>query len=442
MNTRTVTLRNQPLTPPARPSGSDPAVTTVAGYLLARLAETGVISVFGVPGDDNLGVLDAVTARPGMAWIGMATGQGAAYAAETYARLRGLGAVVTTYGVGELSAMNAIAGAYAASVPVVHIVGTLALATRQPGTAIHHNLPGPEYGHYACLAAEFTAAQADLRADDAPGEIDRVLSAALRTSRPVYLAIPADVADAPVPAPAGRLAGAPAGARAGRLAGTRAIPTGTGRPMPSRTDLDPRHAGRGENLTQRRLWASVQHFLLPGDLMLADQDTARGGPAGLTMPDGAQLIGPPPFAPIGWALPAALGASLAAPDRRVIVVIGEGALQQTAPELDSLLVEGTVPVIIVQNHDDDATERAARRPSAQYDALPSRTALNGAAAQALGAVTLRAATPDELARALRAANHHAAAGRPVLSEADLTAADAPPRLKELAVTLAGRESRP
>jgi TPP-dependent 2-oxoacid decarboxylase len=111
-----------------RQPGSGPAVTTVAGYLLTRLAEAGVISVFGVPGDYNVGLLDAIAARPNLAWIGMATEQGASYAADGYARLRGLGAALTTFGIGELSALNAIAGAYAESVPVVHIAGTPALA--------------------------------------------------------------------------------------------------------------------------------------------------------------------------------------------------------------------------------------------------------------------------------------------------------------------------
>jgi indolepyruvate decarboxylase len=179
-----------------------PRITTVAGYLLTRLTEAGVISIFGVPGDYNLGILDAIAARPGLAWIGMATEQGAGYAADSYARQRGIGALVTTFGVGELSAANAIAGAYAESVPVVHIVGTPALAARESAPTLHHNLPGRDYGHFARMAAEITAAQADLRAVTAPEEIDRVLSTALRTSRPVYLTIPADVADLPVLAPA------------------------------------------------------------------------------------------------------------------------------------------------------------------------------------------------------------------------------------------------
>jgi TPP-dependent 2-oxoacid decarboxylase len=182
-----------------------PATTTVAGYLLSRLAEAGVVSVFGVPGDYNLGLLDALADRPSMSWIGMASELGAGYAADSYARLRGLGALVTTFGVGELSALNAVAGAYAESVPVVHIVGTPALAARRDGTPLHHNLPGAGFDQFVPMAAAITAAQADLRPDNAGAEIDRVITTALRESRPVYLAIPADVGGASIPAPAGPL---------------------------------------------------------------------------------------------------------------------------------------------------------------------------------------------------------------------------------------------
>ena len=129
--------------------------TTVAGYLLTRLRQAGVRTVFGVPGDYNLPLLDAVgAATPTMAWAGTATEQGAGYAADSYARLRGLGAVITTFGVGELSAINAIAGAYAESVPVVHIVGTPALRARQGHITLHHNLPDNDFGHFARMAAE------------------------------------------------------------------------------------------------------------------------------------------------------------------------------------------------------------------------------------------------------------------------------------------------
>jgi TPP-dependent 2-oxoacid decarboxylase len=228
-----------------------PRITTVAGYLLTRLTEAGLISIFGVPGDDNLGILDAIAARPGLAWIGMATEQGAGYAADSYARQRGIGALVTTFGVGELSATNAIAGAYAESVPVVHIVGTPALAARESAATLHHNLPGRDYDHFARMAAEITAAQADLRAATAPEEIDRVLSTALRTSRPVYLTIPADVADLPVLAPVGPLP------RASQepVPGVVAAFTGRVRRILAAADSASPEA-RGGPLTQRSLWPS------------------------------------------------------------------------------------------------------------------------------------------------------------------------------------------
>jgi TPP-dependent 2-oxoacid decarboxylase len=568
--------------PQNHPSRVSRPATTVAGYLLTRLADAGVASIFGVPGDYNLGLLDAITARPNLAWVGTATEQGAGYAADSYARLRGLGALVTTFGVGELSALNALAGAYAEAVPVVHIVGTPALAAREPGTTLHHNLPGRDYGHFARMAAEVTVAQADLRPATAPVEIDRVLTAALRTCRPVYLSIPADVAGAAVPAPVGRLpwpgqeedadpaalaafagharrvldaaasaslllghlaarhrataltqelavagnlpvavlstakgdfpesdprfaglyAGA-ASAKRSRLAvedtdvlitvgvtladtvtggGTHQLPPARIELSPgqarigadvyrvglrqalaalilmvqagqlrSRADLsalpatEPAGAGppaRDGQLTQQSLWASLREFLRPGDLILADQGTAFYGAAELPLPDGAHLIGQPLWASIGWTLPAALGASLAAPDRRVVLIVGDGAMQQTAPELGSLLGQGLVPVIVVLNNGGYTVKRAIHPSSAGYHDIPAWdwTKLPAALAPTSHAIALRAAGPDELAWALCAADYHASAGRPVLIEAVLGAGDVPPLLRELARVLAERDS--
>jgi indolepyruvate decarboxylase len=552
----------------------------VAGYLFTRLAEAGVISVFGVPGDYNLGLLDAIADRPSLAWVGMATEQGAGYAADSYARLRGLGALVTTFGVGELSALNAIAGAYAESAPVVHIVGTPAVAARGTGTTLHHNLPGTDYGHFARMAAEVTAAQADLRSGASPGdEIDRVLRVAQRTCRPVYLAIPADVAGARVPAPAGpllaagledgadpailaafasharrvlgaaasasllvghladrhrvtahvrelaaagdlpvavlsmakgsfpesdpRFAGLYAGAasaKPARLAvedtdllvtvGVTLADTVTGGgthqlPEAQRIDLTPGQARIGDTvyagiglrqaitvltpivrnshiparaefaglaktrswaapadpadlLTQRQLWAGVQDFLLPGDLVIADQGTAFYGAADLTLPAGATLIGQPLWASIGWTLPAALGASLAAPDRRVVLIIGDGAFQQTASELGTILAHGIAPVVIVLNNDGYTVERAIHNPSAPYHRIPSWdwSKLRALMAKDAATVARRVVTTGDFAAALRSASGDT--GLPILIEAVLGWDDAPPLLEDLARVLAAR----
>jgi TPP-dependent 2-oxoacid decarboxylase len=547
--------------------------TTVAGYLLTRLSQAGVISVFGVPGDYNLGILDAIAADHAMTWQGMASELGAGYAADSYARLRGLSAVVTTFGVGELSAINAIAGAYAESVPVVHIVGTPALTARDTGLTLHHNLPGGDFGQFARMAAEVTAAQADLRPATAAAEIDRVLRTAARTSRPVYIAIPADVAGAPAPAPRGRLpqagdtpaadpavlaafdrhvravldmaasasvllgelaarhraatfvrdladSGLPvamlatakgdfpeshpsfAGLYAGAASAKRTriavedtdvlitvgvslydTVTGGGTHQLSddrRIDLGPDQARigstvypgiglregldavttavrgcashltaslpadpedttapiTGTRLTQRALWASLQRFLEPDDMVIADQGTAFYGAADLTLPGGAQLIGQPLWASTGWAAPAAVGATLGAPDRRLIMVVGDGALQQAATELGTLFALGLAPIIIVLNNDGYTTERKIGHPLAGYNDIPAWdwTALPSALSPATRPLAMRAASRRGFDKALRDAHRHA--GRPIVIEAVLDRDDAPPLLTELSRRLA------
>lgn len=128
-----------------------------------------------------------------------------AYAADGYARLRGIGAVVTTYGVGELSAVNAIAGSYAEYVPVVHIVGVPAKDIQANHRIIHHTLGDGDFHHFRRIAAEVTCAQADLGAADACQEIDRVLNSVLVHRRPGYLMLATDTARMAVDPPTARL---------------------------------------------------------------------------------------------------------------------------------------------------------------------------------------------------------------------------------------------
>jgi len=310
---------------------------------------------------------------------------------------------------------------------VVHIVGTPALSARRDGAILHHNLPGTDYGHFARVAAEVTAAQADLRADVAPGdEIDRVLRVALCTSRPVYLAIPADVAGAPVPAPSGPLAAAP-------RVGAWPIPAHTN--LAGLAEMPSRAAPHGpadpaDPLTQRQLWAGLQRFLLPDDLVIADQGTAFYGATGLALPTGARLLGQPRWASAGWALPAALGASLAAPDRRVILIIGDGAFQRTAPELGTMLAQGVAPVVIVLNNGGYTIERAMHNPSAAYHHIPSWNwaALPATVAKQSATVTKRAVTVADFNAALRSASGDT--GLPVLIEAVTGWDDTPPLLRD------------
>ena len=135
----------------------------VGNYLLDRLAELGVNHLFGVPGDFNLQFLDDVLAHPDISWVGNANELNAGYAADGYARIRGVGALLTTYGVGELSAINATAGSYAENVPVIHIVGAPSLAAQNAHLRMHHTLGDGDFQHFVRMAAEVSAATAVLQ---------------------------------------------------------------------------------------------------------------------------------------------------------------------------------------------------------------------------------------------------------------------------------------
>ncbi|OJJ66364.1 hypothetical protein ASPBRDRAFT_48999 [Aspergillus brasiliensis CBS 101740] len=165
----------------------------VAEYLFRRLKDLGVASVHGVPGDFNLTLLDYVEPA-GLRWVGNANELNAAYAADGYARIKGIGAVVTTFGVGELSAVNAIAGAYTERAPVVHIVGTPSRDLQEGRKLVHHTFNDGEYGRFARIYEHLTIAQASLRDPrTAPAQIDEVLRQCLLHSRPVYIEVPMDM---------------------------------------------------------------------------------------------------------------------------------------------------------------------------------------------------------------------------------------------------------
>ncbi len=166
----------------------------IAEYLVKRIEELGVNDFFGLPGDYNFNLLYAVENNPETRWVGCTNELNAGYAADGYARMRGFGAIITTYGVGELSAINAVAGAYAENVPLVSIVGVPATKTIENKTCVHHNFQDVNYK--ACFEAHktVTAAQAFLTRDNAKIEIDRVLRTLVKERKPVYIAIPMDIA--------------------------------------------------------------------------------------------------------------------------------------------------------------------------------------------------------------------------------------------------------
>ncbi|EGI0117742.1 alpha-keto acid decarboxylase family protein [Salmonella enterica] len=476
---------------------------TVADYLLDRLAGCGIGHLLGVPGDYNLQFLDHVIDHPTLRWVGCANELNAAYAADGYARMSGTGALLTTFGVGELSAINGIAGSYAEYVPVLHIVGAPCSAAQQRGELMHHTLGDGDFRHFYRMSQAISVASSILDEQNACFEIDRVLGEMLAARRPGYIMLPADVAKKTAIPPtealalpvheaqsgvetafryharqclmnsrrialladflAGRFGLRPllqrwmaetpiahatllmgkglfdeqhpnfvgtysAGASSKEVrqaiedadrvicVGTRFVDTLTAgftqqlpaertleiqpyasrigetwfnlpmaqavstlrelclecafAPPPTRSAGQPVRIDKGE-LTQESFWQTLQQYLKPGDIILVDQGTAAFGAAALSLPDGAEVVVQPLWGSIGYSLPAAFGAQTACPDRRVILIIGDGAAQLTIQEMGSMLRDGQAPVILLLNNDGYTVERAIHGAAQRYNDIAS-----------------------------------------------------------------------
>jgi indolepyruvate decarboxylase len=171
---------------------------TVIEHVLRRLKEIGVDAIFGVPGDFAFSVQDAIVNHPGIEWIGCCNELNAGYAADGYARLRGVGALSTTYGVGELSAINAIGGSYAENLPVFHLTGMPTMPVQSARSLVHHTLGNGEFDLFRQMAEPVVCASAILTPQNVAYETNRLIAAAFYHRRPVYLAFPSDLATQPV----------------------------------------------------------------------------------------------------------------------------------------------------------------------------------------------------------------------------------------------------
>src|SRR5580692_3963261 len=167
----------------------------IGDYLIERLRKLGVRHVFGVPGDYVLGFYDRLQKSP-LRIVNTCDEQAAGFAADAYARVQGLGAVCITYCVGGLKVANATAQAYAEKSPVVVISGSPGMKERDKNPLLHHKVR--DFDTQFKIFEQITAASTVLEdAQTAQKEIDRVLEAALRYKRPVYIEIPRDMVAAP-----------------------------------------------------------------------------------------------------------------------------------------------------------------------------------------------------------------------------------------------------
>ena len=466
-----------------------------AEYIVKKLEELGVNDFFGLPGDYNFNILSAVENNPNTKWIGCTNELNAGYAADGYARLRGYGALITTYGVGELSAINAVAGCYAENIPVVHIVGLPSTKNIEDRTLIHHNFQEVDYHTFICAYEKVTAASALLTRDNAKMEIDRVFKILVKEKKPVYIALPMDIAkmeisdryvdyewtgnketlkevalaisdrinDSEKPVIIGDVlikrfdsiieykefvskSGIPV---TNFLMGTNLIDANSennlggyygvyGNPQAEKyvkesdcliaigtvcsdlnafglkipdnaiqifgtytiidgkrydnvkmaevlekvTELiDPKNIRIEKTeadyeykpalnlpLNSEYIYSRLQEFIKENDIIIAETGTVPFGIGKIKFPPHVDIQFQMLWGSIGWATPAILGASLAKPKSRALLISGEGAHQLTAMEVGNMLRQGIKPVIIVINNDGYTIERLlCENPNAEFN---------------------------------------------------------------------------
>jgi indolepyruvate decarboxylase len=171
---------------------------SVADYIVDRLAKEGIEHCFGVAGDYAFPICDAVDGSAKVKWIGCSNELNASYAADGYARVRGAAMLVTTYGVGELSAINGVMGAKSERSLVFHVVGMPSYQNQRVHKIAHHTLGDGVFGNFVALSARAACCHAVINPENCVVEMERVIAEARRNNQPAYIAVPSDYALTPV----------------------------------------------------------------------------------------------------------------------------------------------------------------------------------------------------------------------------------------------------
>ncbi|MBB6672496.1 alpha-keto acid decarboxylase family protein [Cohnella nanjingensis] len=518
--------------------GSRPTTSPTLGqYLYDSLKAEGIFEIFGIPGDYNFSLLDTLERYEGIRFVNGRNELGAGYAADGYARIRGMSALITTFGVGEMSACNTIAGAYSERVPIIHIVGAPKSADQQAHKWMHHTLLDGNYDVFRNVYAHLSAYTAVLTPENAAIEIPAAIRAAKQTRKPVYLVVAIDLVTRPIvlgAAPAAAPAATnPAALQAAidhiqRMLNTadravlladmltlrfgwreavRDLAVSLNVPAASlllgKGAFDEQHAnyigvyggafgseqvrkiveGAGCILSAGLVWTDVnsandtakldagrlidiqpravrvgdttydqvpamelfaglrgvsrqrsgampqvafpydrmvgepeqpiraasyyprlQRMLKEKDIVVVETGTLAYGMSQVRLPAGADYICQQGWQSIGYATPAALGAAIAAPDRRVLLFTGDGSLQLTVQEISTMLYFGCRPIVFVLNNGGYTIEKYLNVKTANqaYNQIPDWRYTKLAEAFGGQAFTAQARTNRELDDAIAA----------------------------------------
>ncbi|MBJ8106415.1 MULTISPECIES: alpha-keto acid decarboxylase family protein [Bacillus cereus group] len=512
-----------------------PAQKTVGQYLFDCLKLEGITEIFGVAGDYNFTLLDTLERYNGIRFIEGRNELNSGYAADGYARIKGISALITTFGVGELSACNAIAGANSEHVPIIHIVGAPPEKDQKEHQLMHHTLMDGNFDVFRKVYEQITAYTAVLTPENAKIEIQTAIRIAKEKKKPVYLVVANDLVTKPIkiwaepipPRPTSNSNTLQAAVnhvrpllerahrpvilvdvktiRFGLQTATRQLADAMNVPVVTMLygkggfdETHPNYIGMylgsfgraevqstvenadciiaigmvwadtntasftvklnplitvniqpdivkiaeaeypnvlaadmllavqkvgytGKGLTKKLslpyeqftttadgplmadgYYPRFQRMLKNGDIVIAETGTFYYGMGEVRLPDNVAYIGQGGWQSIGYAIPSAFGAIMAAPERRVLVFTGDGALQLTVQEISSMLYYGCKPIIFVLNNGGYTIERYlnVKTEDQKYNQIPRWSYTKLAEAFGGNAFTVTVRTYGELDQAI------------------------------------------
>ena len=121
-----------------------------------------------------------------------------------------------------------------------------------------------------------------------------------------------------------------------------------------------------QKLTNARFYRLVNRFiseLAEESIVIAETGDALIATIDLVLYGDAEYIGQALYTSIGYAVPACLGAAIAAPERRPILIVGDGAFQMTCQELSTIIRHQLNPIFFLINNDGYSIERAIHEGS-------------------------------------------------------------------------------
>ncbi|OGI03815.1 MAG: hypothetical protein A2Y25_07335 [Candidatus Melainabacteria bacterium GWF2_37_15] len=467
-------------------SDHSPETTTIANYLIQQLKNAGIEHIFGIPGDYVINFFSEID-KNGIKTIGTCTEQGAAFAADAYARLNGIGALCVTYCVGGLNTINAVAGAYAEKAPLVVISGAPGTCEHNNDYLLHHSIRDQD--SQLNMFKEVTVSQTRLSdPHNAPFEINRVIKDCLHYKRPVYIELPRDMVHAkcvvPIVKQETKCISSPAvieealvesvemikaaknpiimgcveirrygleqeftdlleksgypyvttilgksiideshpqfaGVYMGKMGdpdikelieksdciimlGVLMTDTNLGNAQldvsktiyatadqlcikhhyykeinlkeymsklsglladlkknstMAKAELEQYTPDNNAPITVTRFFQRLNSFVRENSMVICDVGDCLFGSVDLKMPKNSSYLGPAYYTSMGYAVPATLGAMIAKPDNRPIVIVGDGAFQMTGMELSSIAKNKLNPIVFIVNNKGYTTQR-------------------------------------------------------------------------------------